>query len=408
MPARLDAGTLQTTPRCSPRYPQDPMAIETPPVEPGPPPVPTRLTAAAAWSRSVDALGAYAHGVAFDAGGHVIWAHDTKNMHFAVERFDRDGQQQWQRILEPRQLEPQALHANPDGTIVVAGTSFADGPAGGQRMVKLEPTQEERWHQQTPRVSVHALAGLPDGHTLMLGSSGRQEVTLGGHVLRNEWLPRGHSMDVVARLDDTGEYVWSTAYFPGALGLAVQGDAFYLAGNFGREAVDYGTSLGPTEGPGVLARFELASGHATWAVSLPSGLRTVLPHGDDVLAVGFGAGTPAAWFDASGCYRGSVSLGEGISRIVAGPDGSLVVYGMTPTWPEIVAIGAMEFEILPSHWFVARIDPELKLSWLHELRCDGLQAAAGPHGRAAISCYTDEHRINGNLVRRYDLYVLGE
>lgn len=408
-PMPVDAGAPETATRCLPRFAQDPATITSPPIEPTP------LSTAATWSQQVDAIGGYEHGVGLDAEGHVVWAHDTKHMHFAVERFDRDGHRQWQRILEPRQLEPEALHVTPDGAILVAGTSFAEGAAGGQLLVTLEPTRTERWRQRTPRVSVHALSELAQGHTLMQGSSGRQEVTLGGHLMRNEWLPRGHSMDIVARLDGAGEYLWSTAFLPGVLGMAVQGEAFYLAGNFGDTAVDYGT--GPTAGPGVLARFELETGRNAWSIGLPTGLRAVLPQGDDLLVVGFGhgvsmggpvlEGTPAAWFDPDGCYRGSVSLGSGMSRIVAGPDGSLVLYGMAPIGPATHSIGTTSFEVPAGHWFVAGIDPALELRWLHTVRCDGLHAAAGPRGRAAFSCYSDVSRP-GKLVRRYELFVLGE
>jgi hypothetical protein len=396
-------------PQCTLRFGQDPYVRQTSPL------APTALRDAAAWTKSVDAVGGYQHRVDFDGDGNVVWAHDSRSMRFTLTKLTPTGEQLWHRVLEPRQHQPEVLTATESGTILVAGTAFAG--EHGQPLVAIDPEGEMTWRQHTPRVSVGRLASAPGGRTVMVGSSHRREVTLGDHTMSNAWLGPGRPMDVLAVLDARGEYEWSRAYFPGVLDMSVVGEAVFLAGNFGDFAVDYGG--GPVAGPGVLARLDLPTGEHRWSLHFETGLRAVVPQDDDLLVVGFPPpftstvsmggphveGAPAAWIDADGCYRGSMSLGAGIGRVAAGRDGSLVLSGLATDLPPGLRIGTTAFEVPVLHWFIARLDPTLELTMLHASSCDGIDAAAGPHGQVAVSCMRDLS-TPGKLVRRYELFLV--
>jgi len=372
---------------------------------------PADLRKLAKWTRVVDARGGYDHAVGMDDDSNVVWAHDTKSMVFALDSVAQDGTLLVHELLNPKQLEPQALHVDAIGDVTVGGTSFAPGAAGGGTIVSLDSELDERWRVKTPRLWAHDFAVTRRGETIVRGSTARQEITLGPHTLRNEWLGVGHSMDILSSIDGEGRFQWSRAFFPGVLQMAHLHDSLYLAGNFGHAQVDYGG--GPTQGPGVLARLEDDSGEHIWSVGFPTGLRAVVPTGDEVLAVGFGQGfsmggpviegTPAAWFDRDGCYRGSVDLGTGVSRFVATPDGSLLVYGMSLSGSS-VRLGPREFAVGARQWFVARLAPSLEIQWAATIACDGLEAAASD-GRTAFSCFRDLSR-GRRLLRQYTLLVL--
>jgi hypothetical protein len=376
---------------------------------------PTALRDAAIWVKRIDAIGGYQHRVDFDGDGNVVWAHDSKNMRFTLTKLTPAGKQLWHRVLEPRQHQPEVLTATASGSILLAGTAFAKDY--GETLVAVDPGGEIMWRQQTPRVAVDHLAPARGKHTVMFGSSHRREVTLGGHTMPNPLPGPGRAMDVLAVLDARGEFEWSRAYFPGVLDMLVVGDTIFLAGNFGDFDVDYGG--GPVPGPGVLARLDAVNGEHHWSRHFDTGLRAVVSQDDDLLVVGFPPpfastvsmggphveGTPAVWLDRDGCYRGSMSLGSGVGRIDAGPDGALVVYGLVTDLSPSLRVGTTSFEVPPLHWFIARLGPTLELTMLHTSSCDGIDAAAGPGGRVAVSCLKDVSTPS-KLVRRYELFLL--
>lgn len=403
-PAAVDPPLEGTTVGCTPRFSADP---HVPPATTVPA---TVLHEAAAWSTRVDVRGGYAHQVDFDGEGNVAWAHDAGSMRFELARLRPDGERTWTHRLDPAEHEPQTLTSTPSGATLIAGAAFAE--PFGHPVVAIGPDGAELWRQDTPRLSVDHLAPAPGGRTVAFGHSGREEVTLGEHTMANEW-PGVQGMDVLAVLNRDGEYAWSRHYLPGVLDVAVDADAIYLAGNYGDFEVDFGT--GPVRGPGVLTRVDAASGEPRWSRRFETGLKAIVPQGDDLLVIGFPGltsstsmggpqltGTPAAWLDARGCYRGSVSLGTHIGRVDAGDDGSLVVWGLATT---PVQLGSQTFEVPPGHWFVARFDAQLKLTAFHTTSCDAVDAAAGPSGRTAVSCYRDVSTPT-ELVRRYELFVL--
>ncbi len=400
-----ESGEQQPERPCALRFGEDPIVIAPSDLQPSP------IGPALAWSKKVDARGGYAHRVGMDAEGGVVWAHDIRSMSFVVASFRRDGVRRWRHRLRPAQLEPDVLAVMPDGSVAVSGTAFTTGRRGGQTTVVLDAKGIERWRQRTPRIAVEGLATTADGHLLMLGSSGRTEVTLGEHTMVNERSPG--SMEIVARLDGHGRDLWSKAGTPGALDMVVHDGAMVLAAHVGREPHEYWG--GTTQTPGVLVSVDGATGEPRWSLGFDIGLWAVRPYTGDLLAVGFhGAsslggpvldGTSAAWIDPQGCYRGSVNLGTNISRVDVAPDGSMVVAGVALTHAETRRVGQTSFEVPAGHWFVAGIDPLLQLRWLYLVQCDGLELAAGDGGRAALSCFTDQSRAS-KLVRRYELLVV--
>ncbi len=368
----------------------------------------TPLREAADWVTRVDAIGGYDHSVAFDPEGAVFWAHDSRHMRFTLAKFEPAGEQRWLRKLEPETLSPRVMRTTSKGSVLVAGTAFnEDGPT----LVHVGADGSTLWKTRTPRVSVRAIREVPDGFAL-LGHSGRAEVTLGPDTLRNAWTDVASSMDVLSILSNDGEFVRSEAFIPGALAMERGTDGLYVAGNFGRVSADYGN--GATAGPGVLAKFDL-SGQLEWTRGFGAGLYGVANAGPDVVTFGFASrgpasmggppssGASAAWIDSEGCYRGSLSTGDGLARIVSAPDGSVLVYFLasrTDTWQ----LGHDAVSVPAGQWVVAKLSEDLQLQWAHSVECDGLHAAAGPRGETAVSCYrslSDEKP----LVRRYSLLV---
>ncbi len=393
---------------CSRHHEQDPVRIGRTDLRPTP------LTDAVQWSSQVDARGGYAHRVDIDARGHVTWAHDRGSMQFIVERFDLDGRRTWSRRTKPAEHQPEALDAAAAGEVVLGGNALTTGPRAGEAITAFDVDGRPRWRTRTPRLDIRRLAFMFDGRVGLFASSGRRKVTLGDHTMVNR-LSAGRLMDVLAVLDATGTPQWSRSFLPGVLDMRVHDELMVVASHVGASLpVDYGS--GANEGPGVLAAFDVHTGQSRWAVEFNTGLWAVRSVGADLLAVGFDAtttfmggrtvsGTMAAWIGPSGCYRGSVVLGHGISRIATRDDGSFVVAGPAGSRTLVRQVGETMVEVPAEHWFVAEIDASLEPQGLHTVRCDDLRLAAGPRSRVAVSCFTDLSQ-GESLRRRYELMVL--
>jgi hypothetical protein len=355
-------------------------------------PRPTPLEQAATWSHRVDARGAYGHQVAFDPQGRAVWTQDSANMRFTLRTVAPDGEVLRVQVLDPPKMAPEVLATGPDGTVVAGGTVFGmEGPA----LTAIGPDGAVRWHQGTPRVGVSHVVPLPGGAWGILGTTSREEVTLGDTTMRRTpgWL--GISMDVLAVLDAEGQYQWSRAFHSGALDLAVQDGDLFLAGHFGREGwVDYGG--GPVVGAGVLARIG-ADGAHVWSRAFDDGLFDVVPWRDDAVLV-----SSRGWLrdggelflrtrllavGLDGCDRGSVDLGN-LPRLRLGLDGSLLAYGLALDG-EPPRLGTTPLDVPRQHWWIARFTPDLEVAWVHTAACDSVEVAGGPRGEAAVSCFRD-------------------
>lgn len=367
------------------------------------------LREVAAWSRVADARGGYAHRVDFDGEGKLTWGHDSGSMDFSVTRFDAEGELVWHHEREPKEHEPGVVTTTRSGVSLVAGTAF--GSDYTQLVVALDASGEPMWSRPTPRLGVDRLAPATGGLTIFEGHSGRREVMLGEYMMVSDW-GSVQGMDVVGALDRGGEVVWTRNFLPGILDMAVREHDIFVVGNYGDFEVDFGT--GPALGPGVVARLDAATGEHRWSRRFDTGLKAIVPQGEDVLVVGFPGVTssvsmggppldasPAAWLDADGCYRGSVALGD-IGHVDAGEDGSLVAYGLLEGE---YALGTHRFDRPVRGWVVARFDARLSLTHVIEADCENVSAAAGPDGRLAISCYRDLSSGAG-LARRYELFLV--
>jgi hypothetical protein len=368
------------------------------------------LREASAWSRTVDARGGYSHRVDFDGDGNLTWGHDAGSMDFGVSRYGPDGDELWHRAQDPKEHEPDTITTTRSGVSLVAGTAFASDY--GQLLVAIDAEGTEMWRQPMPRIGVDQIEPAPGGLTIFEGHSGRAEVTLGGHAMVSDW-GTVQGMDVLGALDQNGEFAWTQNFLPGVLDMAVHDQSIFLVGNYGDFEVDFGR--GPERGPGVAARFDSITGEHQWSRHFDTGLKAIVPQGDDLLVIGFPgsyssvslggpqlSGTPAARLDAQGCYRGSVLLGDGIGRVDGGDDGSFVVWGLVDG---TTRLGDQEFELTGRAWLIARFDPQLQLTHVLTTDCDNTYAAAGPHGRLAVSCLRDVSS-GQRLVRRYELFVV--
>lgn len=366
---------------------------------------PTPLRRAATWRIEREAVGAYDHDVAFDRDGDVLWAHDSARMHFVVSKIGADGAPKWKRTLEPAELSPHIVTAAPDGSLFVAGTSFASEPSSmGPLLVQLDSDGSLRRSVPTPRVGSSALVPLPGGALVILGNSAREEFSVGDDVFHNAWGPAGSSMDVLSVLEPDGSFSFADAYVPGIHDVAVVDDAIYLAGNFGDASVDYGG--GEVRGPGVLAKLGL-DGAVQWTRRFDHGLRAVIGTGpgDDaaIVTFGFDSDTTAVWIDAAGCDVDSIALGD-VGRVAGAPDGGFVVSSLS-TAGGMRRLGTHAFATAPLERHVASITADRRLAWLHTTDCDDMKVAAAPNARAAISCLRVlDH--DGVLDRRYELFVV--
>lgn len=365
---------------------------------------PTPLRQAATWRIERRAAGAYDHDVAFDRDGNVLWAHDSARMRFVVSKVAPDGVPKWTRTLEPAELSPHIVAAAPDGSVFVAGTSFASEPSpAGPLLVQLGADGALRRTVATPRVGSSALVPLANRGLVIFGRSARETFSVGDEVFHNTWGRPGSSMDVLSVLEPDGSFSFAGAYVPGILGVAVVEDAIYLGGNFGTASVDYGG--GDTRGPGVVAKLGL-DGAVAWTRRFDTGLRAVVPAGPGdeaaIVAFGFDSDTTAVWIDAAGCDVDSAAFGD-VALVAGAPDGGFVVAALSIAGG-LRRIGAHTFATAPLEWHLASIAADRRLAWVHTIDCDNLKVAAAPDGRAAISCLRmlDE---GDELDRRYELLV---
>ena len=313
------------------------------------------------WQRQLDSFGgdtrsALGTDLLLDRCGHLsvvasVW--DAQHhRRWGIAQLDAHGSLRWSVTL-PREGEPRALAALPNGDVAVAGLVYDPGPSSDVYVVRLDTSGSVVWQSRFASPE-----GLNEGAAdVVADRSGN--VYVGGVQHSHE-----HDLDVLAlKIDSAGTVKWTTAYDGAAhktdrctgIGLSRDGSPVVVATSEGEGLPYQAVVLGLTAG-GVR--------NSTWISPLPCSVQGFAV-GDGVALTGryfasVATGNEDFWvakLDSAFALTGQAHLdGPGScsyipSKLVLDRAGNAVFGGNSVT-----RTGA-------SHWAVVKFSPEGSLDW---------------------------------------------